>query len=309
MALKIKSRKKLGLALGSGSARGWSHIGVLQALADLDMAPDVICGSSIGALVGAFSLKGQLAELAEWTMDLNTRDIIQFMDINVITRGGLVEGSRLVEFLRGRLGEVVIEDLPGRFGAVATNLKTGREVWLTQGSLVHAVRASISLPAIFTPVRHEGDWLVDGGLVNPIPISLCHALGAEAVIAVNLNGDVVGKHFREARDRASDALSPETGPDTIPPPGLWERTTIFFGHLFEPDQTPGLLDVLAGSINIMQDRITRSRMAGDPPDVLLSPRLAHLGLLEFHRAAEAIEEGRAAVTRSVSALEYLRDSL
>ena len=309
MTLKKSRHKKLGLALGSGSARGWSHIGVLQTLAEMDIEPDIVCGSSIGALVGAFSMKGQLDELAQWTKGLNTRDIIQLMDINLISRGGLVEGGRLVDFLRRRLGEVVIEDLPKSFGTVATNLKSGREVWLTKGSLVHAVRASISLPAIFTPVKHEDEWLVDGGLVNPVPISLCHALGAEAVIAVNLNGDLVGRHFRDIEEKNPNAPLPETDPAEALPPGLWERTTSFFGQLFESDHTPGLLDVLAGSINIMQDRITRSRMAGDPPEVLLSPRLAHLGLLEFHRAAEAIEEGRDCVNRSKSALEYLRDSL
>ena len=275
----------------------------------MDISPDVVCGSSIGALVGAFSILGQLDELAKWTKKLNTRDIIQFMDINLITRGGLVEGGRLVGFLHSRLGEATIEDMPKSFGAVATNLHTGQEIWLTQGPLVHAVRASISLPAIFSPVRHEEDWLVDGGLVNPVPISLCHALGAEAVIAVNLNGDLVGKHFRDIKDKNPDASPPPEEPEQVSPPGLWERTTSFFGRVFEPDETPGMLDVLAGSINIMQDRITRSRMAGDPPDVLLTPRLAHLGLLEFHRAEEAIEEGRTAVARSESALEFLRDGL
>ena len=196
------------------------------------------------------------------------------------------------------MGDATIELLPVPFAAVATDLNTGREIWLRSGSLLDAVRASISMPGIFTPVRIDDRWLVDGGLINPVPVSICRAMGADIVIAVNLNGGIVGKHLSTGttKNRGTPAvLGTDQEPDTLATrlkSSLRNSVDTMLSQVWRSeDDVPGLFDVLASSLNIMQDRITRSRMAGDPPDIIITPRLEHLGLLEFYRAAEAIEEG------------------
>lgn len=302
-----KSRaKQIGLALGSGSARGWAHIGVIRVLAEMGIEPDIICGSSIGALVGAYQAMGRLDDLESFALGLTGFDVVKFMDFKIAARGGFLEGKRLTDYFRNTIGDAQIEDLPKVFAAAATSTTTGREIWFREGSVLEAVRASISLPGIFTPVRYNNDWLVDGGLVNPVPVSICRALGADIVIAVNLNGDLLGRHVGpQAPLLERDGQNDEN--DTDEAAGLMDRAANYFSQLFEPDDRPGVMEVLANSINIMQDRITRSRMAGDPPEILLAPRLAHLDLLEFDRAEEAIEEGRRAVERSKAGIEdYLR---
>ncbi len=303
------SRPRIGLALGSGSARGWAHIGVIRELADMGIAPDIVCGTSIGSLVGGAYCSGHLDELEAWVRSMDRVDVAAYLDISLLGGGGAVKGDRLVEALRRNIGEPRIEDLQRPFGAVATNLASGQEVWFRDGSLLQAVRASISIPGLFTPARIGDDWLVDGGLVNPVPVSLCRAMGAQIVIAVNLNGGLLGRYAREEAEQESG------GRETEPPSEsalerlsdeLRSRTNNFLARLFESeDNRPGLFDVLAASINIMQDRVTRSRMAGDYPDVALAPRLSHLGLMEYHRADEAIAEGRAVVRRALPAFEGL----
>ncbi len=291
----------VGLALGSGSARGWAHIGVIRALSEYGIEPDVVCGSSIGALVGAAYSCDQLDKLEEWVNTLSWRDIVHYMDVTFVG-GGFLKGERLMTFFQQFTQDMPIEELPKRFGAVATDLDSGREVWLQRGSLLDAVRASIAVPGMFKPFKHNERWLVDGGLVNPVPVSLCRAMGADIVIAVNLNGDVVGKHRRSLpSDNTGDNTTKEQQESGTE---LWGKLTAQLknnihertdGLLKSVRNTPSLFDVLAGSINIMQDRITRSRMAGDPPDVMLSPRLAHIALLEFDKSREVIAEGKACV--------------
>ncbi|MDG4596109.1 MAG: patatin-like phospholipase RssA [Candidatus Contendobacter sp.] len=281
----LTRKPRLGIALGSGSARGWAHIGVLRALEQADIFPDVVSGTSIGALVGAAYASNALDRLEEWVARIDWWEIIRYMDVRL----GGVEGERLMRAFRERVEDAPIETLPKPFGAVATDLQTGREVWFQDGSLLEAVRASIALPGLFSPMRHQGRWLVDGGLVDPLPVSLCRALGADRVIAVNLNGDIVGKHFSGR------------SPRLVTPSPLLARLSAGLQAMLgndnhtkdeaEADEPPGLFDVMAGSINIMQDRITRARMAGDPPDVVLAPRLVHLGLMDFDQADEAIAAG------------------
>ncbi len=275
---------RLGIALGSGAARGWAHIGVLQALAEAGIVPDVVSGTSIGALVGAAYASGRLAALQEWVLLIDWWKILRYMDVRLVGVGG----ERLMEAFGERVGDALIETLPRPFGAVATDLYTGREVWLQDGSLLEAVRASIALPGLFSPVQRHGRWLVDGGLVDPLPVSLCRAMGAEQVIAVNLNGDIVGKHFnhRPPRQAESNPLLARLSAGLQAVLGSGDAP-----QKAEAEEPPGVFDVMAGSINIMQDRITRARLAGDPPDVVLAPRLAHLGLMDFDQAAEAIEAG------------------
>jgi NTE family protein len=297
---------RIGLALGSGAARGWAHIGVLRSLHEADIVPGVVCGTSIGALVGAFYATGQLDTLESWVRRMNWREIVRYLDVNLIAGGGFVEGARLMDFLKSKLSEPRIEDLDVPYAAVATDLNRGQEVWFRDGPLIPAVRASIALPGMFTPARQDDTWLVDGGLVNPVPVSLCRAMGADVVIAVNLNGDILGRHARRsAFEREADASSDTPGAALLDmlPQSLHMRASLLVSRLSgSRPQVPGLFDVITGSINIMQDRITRSRMAGDPPTVALSPGLRHIGLMEFDRAEEAIEEGRAAVRRMLPAL-------
>ncbi|EQA45996.1 NTE family protein RssA [Leptospira broomii serovar Hurstbridge str. 5399] len=289
-------KRRIGLALGSGSARGWSHIGVIQELENLGIRPDIVCGTSIGSLVGAFYSAGKLHALESWVESLEWKDILGFMDWTF--GGGLIRGKKLFDFFAQEFRDAEIHELTLPYGAVAADLDTGVEVWIREGSIFEAVRASISLPGIFTPVLKDGRWLVDGGLVNPVPVSLCRAMGADYVIAVDLNQDLLEK--REAEDKKEISIEPMS---------RWRSwTSKFWGsdldeHLkAEKDDKPGIMEVVSKSINIMQIRITRSRMAGDPPDILLAPRLRYIGLMEFHRGKEAIAEGRDIVRKMAPAL-------
>lgn len=307
------SRKpKVAIALGSGSARGWSHIGVLKELRSLGIEPEIIAGSSVGALVGAAYAAGQLERLEAWTKALDWKMILKYLDPSLLG-GGLIQGEKLAKLVSLYVEDLRFEDLPRQLGVVATELDTGREIWFREGPVMQAVRASIGLPGLFKPILHEGHWLVDGGLSNPVPVSLCRAMGADLVIAVNLNGDILGRYFR--REEREEQNGGDVGQEAF-----WDRLggqlkntlsnrkdMLFSRLLGESRDAPGLYEVLASSINVMQDRITRSRMAGDPPDIILTPRLSRLGLMEYDRAAFAIEEGQQAVRRMRPALEVLQD--
>lgn len=291
---------RLGIALGGGAARGWAHIGVLSALTGHGLAPDVVCGTSIGALVGGIYAAGKLSELEEWVGSLTRREVFSLVDFTM-TGGGVIGGRRLMDFYREHLGDVTIEELPRRFAAVATDLETGSEVWLQEGPLLPAIRASISLPGLFTPVLRDGRWLVDGALVNPVPVTLCRALGAEVVIAVDLQSGAPHRPevseaqpavVRESAGRRLAALFPWASPDEDEEP--------------QEPVPPGVSGVIAQSLDIMQARLSRSRLAGDPPDVLLAPRVRHVPPLEFAGGQATIEEGYDVVRR---ALPTLRDIL
>lgn len=306
---KSQNKPLIGIALGSGSARGWAHIGVMNELATYGICPDIVCGTSIGALTGAFYASGNLEKMEEWVLNMTRKDILRLLDIKLLASGGFIEGKRLMDNFREPLGHLDIEELPKPFAAVATELDTGNELWLKKGSLLDAVRASLALPGIFTPVMLYNKWLVDGGLVNPVPVSLCRAMGADIVIAVNLNDNIAGRHFRSkspTEGKINGELSAEATLLDRVSSDLRQRADSLLERLFEGrTDTPGLFDVMAGSINIMQDRVTRSRMAGDPPDIVLAPRLSHIGLLEFDRGEEAIEEGVKCVERARPALQEL----
>jgi len=302
---------RIGIALGSGSARGWSHIGVLKALQEMGIRPGIVAGSSIGALVGAAYANNQQERLEQWILSLSWKDIANFMDPSVLG-GGFIQGDKLLKFARAHTDNPTIESLPIAFSAVATELDTGREVWLRTGPLIEAVRASISLPGLFAPVKRDGQWLIDGGVVDPVPVSLCRAMGAEIVIAVNLNGEIIGKHGRNKRDKQlkkreeSNRIALLERVSAQLKNSLHERRELFLSQLFgENRDTPGLFEVMAGSLNIMQDRITRSRLAGDPPDIMLEPRLDHIGLMEYDKGEIAIAEGQACVGRMAEHLRAL----
>lgn len=282
---------KIGLALGSGSARGWAHIGVIRALEDAGIRPDVVCGCSIGALVGAAYVDGDLDRLEKWVSRLAWKDVWGLMDVRF--SGGLIKGEKLINFLERHFIDKDIAALPLPFACVATDLANGHEVWLREGSVTAAVRASIAVPGLLTPAKRDGRLLVDGGLVNPVPVSLCRALGADIVVAVDLGSDIVGSSLRRGVP-AEDRHGPS-----------WSERLLTSLGLKNNGDSPSMASVLSTAVNIMQTRIARSRLAGEPADVLISPRLAHLGLMDYHRGGEAIPEGVAAVKRALPALEYL----
>ncbi|WP_448507934.1 patatin-like phospholipase RssA [Immundisolibacter sp.] len=294
---------RIGLALGSGAARGWAHIGVLKALTAAGIEVAVVCGSSIGAVVGAAYAAGRLAELETFARSLNWRGILGQLDLRP-AGGGLFAGERISRTLIDLIGHAAIETLDLRYGAVATELGSGREIWLREGDLAVAIRASMALPGVLAPVERDGQWLVDGGLVNPVPVSLCRALGAELVLAVNLNGGIVG--HRRLQPVAA-VLPAESTAGSRGLGALWHSgaNTLLAQLLRDNNHTPGYFDVLVGSVNIMQDQITRTRLAGDPPDILVQPRLGHITVMEFNRAVETIAAGEAAMQALLPALHQL----
>lgn len=310
--MKQKTEPLIALVLGGGAARGWAHIGVIHELAEMGIEPDLVVGTSVGSIVGGAYASGNLGQFEEWIAGLGRVDIIRLLDAKM-TGGGFLQGNSLMAAIKKRIGDPKIEDLKIPFACVATELGTGREVWLREGSLLDACRASIALPGMFAPSRLKEDkLLVDGGLVNPVPVSLARAMGGDVVIAVNLNGDLIGRHFFV--HRGAEAISDEDSEralaeieekDTIiakwaakMKAGFGVRLDSYISSLRKKESPdPGLFDVIAGSIDIMQDRITRSRMAGEPPDIHITPMLSHVGLMEFDRADESIREGRESTRR------------
>lgn len=296
----MTSNCKIGLALGGGSARGWAHIGVLRALNEAGIHPDIVVGTSIGAVVGGCYVSGHLDDLEAFACELTRRKVLGFLDFN-FHGSGLITGQRLCGVLEHAMKDVLIETLSRRFVAVATELGTGHEVWLSRGSIVEAMRASYALPGIFKPVDIGGRWLFDGALVNPIPVSVCRALGARYVIAVNVNSDSCGRgtivpHMEALPPAPEEELADE---GVLMRNGRAVKKLLrrqFFGRA---DNGPGISRVMMEAINIVQDRIARSRLAGDPPDVIIAPRLPTFGLFDFHRAQAMIECGRAAVNREL----------
>jgi NTE family protein len=286
-------RRKIGLALSSGVARGWAHIGAIRALVRLGVPADIVAGTSAGAFVGACYLARQLDELEKLALSLTKRRILAYVDLH-FGRGSLLSGNRIVEEMRRLLGAYRVEDLRDPFVAVATDLTTGHEVWLQHGGLVEAVRASIALPGLLAPVESGNFVLVDGALVDPLPVAPCRALGADLVIAINLNTDIIGKMRRTAATpRTSIGFDPVVlGLENFAP-----EARVPLSVPKQEGGLPSVFGVMTTSLSIMQDRLTRSRLAGDPPDVHVTPRVGHIGLLEFERAREAIWEGEQSVER------------
>lgn len=316
--------RRVGLVLGGGAARGWAHIGAIRALEEAGIKPDVVCGTSIGALVGAVYANGDLDWLEDWVSKLTWQTVVRLLDLRF--SGGLLGGRKVIDLFAQQFNGRAIDDLKVPFAAVATELDTGREVWLREGGVVDAVRASIAIPGIFTPIWHDGVWLVDGGLSNPVPVSAARAMRADTVIAIDLNHDILnGRDLGGAIDTVPRAVPVEAGaaPDAaapVPAP-LMRRNGKRFPGWLQPAapgpaggvdvrvapppsaRAPSMLSSIAQSIDIMQVRITRSRLAGEPADVLIQPRLGGMGIFDFHRAGPAIAEGRAAVQYMLPAIK------
>ncbi len=286
-------KPRLAIALGSGSARGWAHIGVLRTLQQAGIAPDIVCGTSIGAFVGAVYASGKLDPLESWVRGLKRRDIFGFFDVT-LEAGGLIKGEKLLGYTSRTFLGATFADLDRPFACVATDLASGREVWLREGRIIDAVRASVALPGLLAPHLLDERYLVDGGLVNPVPVSLCRALGADLVIAVDLGMDTV-------------SLRPPS-PESLAPVPAWRQVMgRWLGRESDGEEVfrPSLADVVSNSIAIMQGRISCSRLAGEPADVLITPRLGQLGLLDFHRADQAIVAGQKAAEHMLPLLHSL----
>ena len=296
-------RPVIGLALGGGAARGFAHIGILRTLLAHGIVPNVVVGTSIGAVVGGAYAAGQLDTLEEWARSLQPRNILGYLDIR-LNGSGLIGGDRLASQLEAAIGQTLIEELPLKYATVATEVRTGHEIWLTHGRIVDAMRASYALPGIFSPVLVGDRWLVDGALVNPVPVSAARALGAEIVIAANLSSDIFSTTIY--------SHGPTTGtPAAAAEPAPPKRG---FGRLFSAERTmkreffgsagrPGISSVMVDAFNIMQDRITRARLAGDPPDLLITPRVGQVGWFDFHRAGDLIAHGARAAERAIDSIQ------
>jgi NTE family protein len=291
-------RLKIGLALGAGAARGWSHIGVLRELADHGVTPDVIAGTSIGAVVGGCYVANKLNQIEQFARSLTKRRVFAMMDLS-FSGTSLIGGDRLKNALEQEVKGLVIENLSRPFAAVATEVGTGHEVWLQQGPLDLAIRASYALPGIFEPVRIGDRYLFDGALVNPVPVTVCRALGAEFVIAVNVTADTMYRSKvipnQSAAAAASDAgtSAPFTGRPGLEG-GLLPR---YFER--RAGDAPNVATAMIDAFNIIQDRILRSRLAGDPPDATIHARTDDVGMFDFHKADQLIAAGRAAAKRAL----------
>ena len=296
-------RPIIGLALGGGAARGFAHIGILKTLIAHGIVPNVVVGTSIGAVVGGAYAAGHLDTMEEWARSLQVRKVLRYLDIR-LNGSGLIGGDKLATQIESAIGPTLIEDLPVKFAAVATEVRTGHEIWLTRGRMVDAMRASYALPGIFPSVLIGDRWLVDGALVNPVPVSAARALGAEIVIAANLSSDI----FTYSTTIYSHGAPPEPAAEEAP-------NKRRFGKFFSsPERTvkheffgsggrPGISSVMVDAFNIMQDRITRARLAGDPPDLLITPRLGQIGWFDFHRADELIAFGIRAAERAIESIQ------
>lgn len=344
-------RPKIGIALGAGVARGWTHIGVLKALTRAGIEPDIIAGTSIGALVGGCHVAQKLEPLEAFARSLTRRRMVSLLDLR-FRSSGLIGDAKLTALMREHLGDLRIEDIQRQFVGVATELTTGHELWLHQGNLIQAIRASYALPGVFAPVAVDGRWLIDGALVNPVPVSVARALGARVVIAINLNND---PYDPAARRRAREHVFPGYINATPPPlpendltreieerieeesekmmeadvarateeaavevendapavtgrikktlQGLRRKSTpeeeLMRRVIGSPQREPGIAGVMLASLNIVQDRLSRMRMAGDPPDIMIAPPVGHLSLLDFDHADEFIRIGEEATEEAI----------
>jgi NTE family protein len=298
-----RRRPVIGVALGGGAARGFAHIGIMRTLLTNGIVPNVLVGTSIGAVIGGAYATGHLDTLEQWARGLQPRKVLSYLDIR-LNGSGLIGGEKLAAELEASIGTTAIEDLPLKFATVATEIRTGHETWLTHGRVVEAMRASYALPGIFTPVLVGERWLVDGTLVNPVPVSAARALGAEIVIAANVSSDVFSH---------STTIYSHGTPAAMQKAEIQPTPKRVFSRFFSPERTvkreffggggrPGISSVMIDAFNVMQDRITRARLAGDPPDMLITPRVGEIGWFDFHRASDLIEIGARAAERAMDSI-------
>lgn len=292
---------RIGLALGSGAARGWAHIGVINALKALNIPIDVIAGCSIGAYVGAAHASGRLERLEDWALSLTDWHIFRLVGLG-FHRGSLATGSKVFEKHK-EFSLDAFEEMSIPFACVATDLYRGTEVVFDAGAVSPAIQASCAIPALFAPVEKNGRWLIDGAAVNPVPVNICRQLGADFVIAVNLSSDYIPSHMRDSEESHKRMVQRTNQ--------LTQSRPQFIKQWFSPDggvssgDAPGIMSVMSGALSILQNRVARSRLAGEPPDIIIEPYLSDVALLEFNRAEELVERGKHAVERLERQLCYL----
>lgn len=301
----------VGIALGSGAAKGWAHIGVLNGLAAMGIKPDKVAGCSVGALVGAAYAHDHLPELEEWVRSFSSWDVLGLMDIRW-RKGGLIGGDKVFDVLQARIGDVNIENLNRPFAAVATDLYSGQEIWFTEGDLRQAVRASCSMPGILAPVKQGDRWLVDGAVVNPVPVSVSRAMGVDLVIAVDLYGYHSGRiqvlpvsmtSQKNVEAEMDISARQETGFMDLFARGRDYVSNLTDKFSLGTKSNPGMIAVMSQSMGILEQRHKRARLMGDPPDICIVPEVGNIGTMEFHRADEAIAAGEAAVEKVAHLIE------
>ncbi len=294
--------KRIGLALGSGGARGWAHLGALQAFDEAGIRPEIVTGTSMGAIVGAAYACGHWRELTEAARNLTLQQVLPYFTDLSLGGSGLISGRKIMNRLRSFIDDIAVENLPMRYAAIATDLSSGSQIGLDKGPLLRAVRASMSIPGIFKPVVIGQRVLVDGALVNPVPVSVAHELGAELVIAVDVNHDPIGSRRRaEQRERQQGNTSTSPSKEGSMRHRLQHRVEQLMSR-GDKTRPPGILSIMADSLSIMETRIGEALLKAHPPEILIRPDVAYLGVEEFHRAAEGIAEGyRVAVEALASA--------
>ncbi len=305
---------KIGIALGSGAAKGWAHIGVLNGLAKMGIYPDKVSGCSIGALVGAAYANDQLGDLERWVRSFSSWDVLGLMDLSW-RKGGLIGGDKVFDVIQNHIGDLQIEQLKKPLIAVATDLYSGQEIWFKEGDLRHAIRASCSMPGILPPVKVGDRWLVDGAVVNPVPVSVSRAMEVDLVIAVDLNGQRRGRMQVLPVDMTCNKPSAEESEQALQHQDtgfmdLLARGRDYVTHLSDKfslgkQANPGMLAVMSQSMDILEQRHKRARLMGDPPDICLVPDLGDIGTMEFHRAEEAIKAGELAVEHAKHQIEAI----
>ena len=312
------SPKKVGLALGSGGARGWAHIGVLQELHKLGIKPHCLAGTSIGSIAGTLYATNTLDLAEDLALNLNWKDVAQlFLEVNFL-RSGLVSGKNFMKLLQDIIPARSFSELSYPLAIVATDLNSEREVVFKEGDLFNAIRSSISIPGVFTPVEHEGSYLVDGGLTNPLPISACRAMGADKIIAIDINlrsppknesiQSAKPEETEEEKDHSSALESLKTSISKLLPQlqtPVSETFQRWFNTPDKPNESLSIMDVLTRSFRLGENELTRNTIKLNSPDILIQPAVGDIKTLEFYRGKEAIEAGRAAVLEKKDELETL----
>jgi NTE family protein len=311
------AERRISLVLSSGGARGLAHIGVLRCLEKHGYEIDYISGSSIGALIGGVYAAGKLDIYADWVSALTRRDVMRLLDWS-FTRGALFKGERIIEELKKLIGDVTIEELDIGFTAVAADLNTEREVWLSAGPLWDSIRASIAVPLVFAPVERGAQLLVDGGLINPVPIAPTFNSQAPTTFAVDLNARARGRMNEDFTDDGGALVGPATAESESAAPiddereaerigalsGLPARIRKFIDRVTDdlPTmelRTPQALDLALASMETMQSTISRMKLAAYAPQVLISVPRNLASFFDFHRAGELIEYGYVATERAL----------
>lgn len=297
--MRKKKEKKIGLALGSGSARGWSHIGAIEAIEEAGIPIHYIAGSSIGAFVGAIYATGDLPSLKEFALQMDWKKVVSYFDV-VFPKSGFMDGKKVYDLFSMHTEAKTFDDFKIPLCMVATNIKTGEKVIINEGNIIEGIRASISVPGVFTPVRRGDLLLVDGGLVDPTPVSVVKEMGADFVIAVDLNSEIVGPHKKKQRKTEQKPARKKQRHEIIErisnQYNSAEKVVVsqinkWFPSSPKTQKSPNIIDIMGLSIGIMQKQISRINLAIDAPDILIQPRLGDLGMFDFDQAERSIKEG------------------